>query len=523
MLLGPPGQGKSFLAEMTASRLATEAILRLDQRDNPASLDEVPLPLPLSLTSLRDQFPKAGRISETQVQDAILAVLNERFVALANETKSYLRKHLTDANVWLFLDGLDEVDQAAPGLRAVLQFTANVQGRVLVGGRPYGLTDHIETLRVSLFGLSAAAGQIPESVKAYRLAPFDPGQIKSFTGQWFDNADDVPIAFQKLLGGSPSVRLLARIPFLLSLLCAVAVDSADQIGEEVTRSELYELALKMLFAVPRPRWFDKLRYGKWRGFLARMSLWLIGRDENAVRRPHIRGEQELEALLARKTLHTAPTPLNRNLEGDWEQASINLREELLDQLQDGGRMRLLVRDRVDKGVIHYVFAPRSFAEYLAGWCLAELANTDDGTNLDRELPLWLGEWLGGQKLRDVFDKLSWRADWHEVIKFAAGQLSNPAELLRLLADLTDEDTPRDPGKDDVFRHRLALAAECLPAIRSKVCEELPGPTEAITCSLMDCIEAAEKNDTSKAFPHLARLPRPCSGRSSGWETDSSIG
>lgn len=57
------------------------------------------------------------------------------------------------------------------------------------------------------------------------------------------------------------------------------------------------------------------------------------------------------------------------------------------------------------------------------------------------------------------DKKVWLSEWQEVIVFLAGKLTDPTPLLQRLAD---------EQKDDAFRHRLALAAPCLPEVKSEI-------------------------------------------------------
>ena len=57
--------------------------------------------------------------------------------------------------------------------------------------------------------------------------------------------------------------------------------------------------------------------------------------------------------------------------------------------------------------------------------------------------------------RQLVDAKAWDPDWLEVITLFAGQLDDPIPLLELLAD---------PPNDDLLRHRLALAAQCLAEI-----------------------------------------------------------
>jgi HEAT repeat protein len=83
----------------------------------------------------------------------------------------------------------------------------------------------------------------------------------------------------------------------------------------------------------------------------------------------------------------------------------------------------------------YVFPHRSILEFLAGAELAEKLKS----NRD-------GEWW------DLVDRMAWDPGWVGVLLFAAGQLGERVnDLARRLLD----------GEDDIFCHRLALAAMCL--------------------------------------------------------------
>jgi HEAT repeat protein len=83
----------------------------------------------------------------------------------------------------------------------------------------------------------------------------------------------------------------------------------------------------------------------------------------------------------------------------------------------------------------YVFPHRSILEFLAGAELAEKLNSDRD-----------GKWW------DFVDRMAWDPGWEGVLLFATGQLGERVnDLARRLLD----------GEDDIFRHRLSLAAMCL--------------------------------------------------------------
>ena len=67
-------------------------------------------------------------------------------------------------------------------------------------------------------------------------------------------------------------------------------------------------------------------------------------------------------------------------------------------------------------------------------------------------------WREGRDIpaKRCVDRKAWLPAWQEVIILLAGQLHDPVPLLEML--LNDE-------TDDIFCHRLALAALCLPEIK----------------------------------------------------------
>lgn len=341
LLVGPPGQGKTFLAHMTARQQAEDALAAVEKQT--AGLDSVDLPLVVSLPMVLKQRREAGRSDEEHAQEALLKGLRQQIGTLPDRAAEYLRRHLAGQRIWWFVDGLDEAPKEAPELRAVLHFMGQVGGKVFLGTRPYGLEEHQQALREAWLGLTGNA-PYPDHVKTYRLAPFTPGwqgQVERFVGHWFGELGQAPVGFRELLDRSPSVQTLARNPFLLALLCAVASKAAREetpLSADITRGELYDRFLTILFSVhDQPR-----RFREWEFFLPRMALRMIARDEFAIRQPAIHGEDELEGWLRDKTFETVPYPLDANARGDPSREPQNLREELLDQVPDGRKMRLLV-------------------------------------------------------------------------------------------------------------------------------------------------------------------------------------
>jgi hypothetical protein len=108
---------------------------------------------------------------------------------------------------------------------------------------------------------------------------------------------------------------------------------------------------------------------------------------------------------------------------------------VLDDLCDAG---ILMTVGVDAVRPVFAFTHKEFARYLAARALARLTNE---AGLDR---VW-----------GTVEALTTTPDGQRCVVFMSGLLDDPGTLLQRLAD---------PANDDVFRHRLALAAQCLPEI-----------------------------------------------------------
>jgi hypothetical protein len=99
----------------------------------------------------------------------------------------------------------------------------------------------------------------------------------------------------------------------------------------------------------------------------------------------------------------------------------------------------------------YSFIHLTVQEFLAAAALARMINQTK-TAWDTEIEFTDRIWI----VRELVDKKAWDPRWQEVIVLLAGQLNDPVPLLEMLSDAE---------KDDLFRHRLCLAALCLPELQ----------------------------------------------------------
>jgi hypothetical protein len=88
-----------------------------------------------------------------------------------------------------------------------------------------------------------------------------------------------------------------------------------------------------------------------------------------------------------------------------------------------------------------------------------------------------------------------------VIVLLAGQLRDPVPLLKMLSQ--KEATSTNPHGDDLFRHRLALAAQCLPEAEPALLRlQKMEWADEITAETFNTLWGHRKNRTDKAVSHL---------------------
>lgn len=100
---------------------------------------------------------------------------------------------------------------------------------------------------------------------------------------------------------------------------------------------------------------------------------------------------------------------------------------------------------------------------------------------------------GWQSVSALVDKKSWLAEWHPVIAALAGELDDPGPLVALLADA---------DRDDYFRHRLAVAAACLPRVPPARRPAIVGMINEITTTIISIWTQHDPLGTSSVVSHL---------------------
>ena len=225
MVLGGPGAGKStFLRKVGLEALRTFYYLRAEY-----GYRLIPVLLELKRFEAGD-----GDIDITKL---IELIATEFEICGFPEAKAFTQNALTQGNLLVLLDGLDEVPSA--NLGKVLQTIRDFVDR-------YDENRFIASCRV------AASGYRNDAFRRFSdvtMADFDDEQIQQFVRSWFSSAQDVERntaarcweALQK--PENIASKELAHTPLLLIYLCLV-YDRSPQFPN--SRSRLYKKALRIL-------------------------------------------------------------------------------------------------------------------------------------------------------------------------------------------------------------------------------------------------------------------------------------
>jgi HEAT repeat protein len=264
---------------------------------------------------------------------------------------------------------------------------------------------------------------------------------------------------------------LAANPLLLSIICYV-VDDLHRAQFPTTRAALYQRALEKLLS-RRPKRVPVTYPSEEPGtreklvLLQRAALYLFGKSDRRLTFTEHEFGQALQQALSTAGYGATPAPWANALRADLTSNSGILR---------GGNEQDIF------------FLHLTVQEFLVSAALASIANEQG----------WHGSVEIGAESYNVtqfLDKKAWDPRWQEVITLLAGQLREPQPLLQLLAN---------EKKDDLFHHRLALAAVCLPEVSRVGDQPYPAAIERITSLAVSTWFAHAKAGTSAAVPHLTR-------------------
>ena len=461
VILGDPGFGKTWLLRYEARRLALEGAQLLHAHS--IGLPQLTLPVFARLSDLNQ--------SDDSVEEALVALTS---AGRSEAFRRYVREKLQSNRCVILLDAWDEVPVEIPTGGQPVAYLPRHRQRL--GQRLEAFARQFPQPRVLLTSriVGYTASPIPDAQELELLA-FEMPQTESFVHAWFGNDTDTANQFLAILRRSAQVRGLARIPLMLALMCRAYQEK--QLAFPTRRVELYDRCLRGLLRDWRmdDKWHEGLEVSD---AYVEAILELLQAVSYTL---FAEGYEQFSESVLRTAIVTWLNGLPSNHEL-CESKPASLITEL-----KGYGVLITAGEHRDAPLL---FAHRTFHEYLTAREMGRIVN-DPKKGWQAEIE------LQGKKVtvRQLVDRKAWDPRWQEVIVLFTAQLRDPMPLLQLL---TDE------KRDDMFRHRLGLAALCLPEIPLVRRTQLTRLVDGITTTAFSLWWRHKKMNTTPAIPALTR-------------------
>jgi hypothetical protein len=444
VIVGEPGGGKSFLTYLAAINLAKAELVRLNGRA--VSLDQLQLPLHYELNKLTEA-------ATSDIEELFSRDISRYFPTVSSVPEAFRQWYvarLQTAQCLLILDALDQVEGPLMSrVEALLRAfeTKGWQTKVIITCRRLNWRE--DQFRKMVPWLR---------VMEYEMAPFRLDEMKALIGKWFGAGSYQANKLCGVIDHNFSLRDACEVPLITTLCCLVSEE--DELQNQTTRVELYRLVVR-----------------KWAS-----GIW-------QARPPGLPPEEIEESIMRPEDLVFALFPSHprsnrleydviiQTLAVDRYQAS-----EILKRMLECG---ILIRAGKGKnGTPQYSFAHRSFYDFFHASAVA-LRFTESA------------------ELRRRIEVKAWLPEWRETITFLAGMLDDPQPLLESLIN-PKATMAGIPDGDDLFLHRHALAARCLPEIslEKRQSDKLKNLSEDITTTIIDLWWASVIKGTSPAVEQL---------------------
>lgn len=447
IILGDPGFGKSWLLKYEGRRLTREG--REGLKAGNLSLDQVILPFHLRLGTLAEAIPARGKKPITEI---MLDLMQQEYQEQVSPTlRSWMKTKLVEqpATCVFLLDALDEVRSGPEGrvkgrlLHHLEILAKNPSYRILLTSRIVGYQQPFPLAHT-------------EREREMELVAFDQGQVEGFIQAWFGVEAEEGRRLQQHLRQQPAVRMLARIPLLLSFLCLVA--DHDQMLP-TRRSELYEWVLRLLLEAhwkerDQQSTISEERIDAKLAILKEIA-WHFSTADDTWR------DLLPVAELRQVTEKAARTHRLRQRGG----------QTVLEELSERDGVLVKAGEAPPGKSVPYLFLHRTFHEYLTASYL-----------LQQPEAVWK---------RHVQEHCWFEPDWEEVIVLLAGCLDDPNPLLQMLLD--------EPY--DAFHEMLLLAGRGV-GVGARVCSCL---ADSILERLVNLLRSQIPRDQLRATQVLSQF------------------
>lgn len=372
----------------------------------------------------------------------------------------------TDTPLLICLDAWDEVQKGQEDLADCLKaFAQQQKARIFLTSRILGYSHSHPPLPMD--------NKNDEPHRVLEFCPFQWEETETFVRQFFHDAPDTGNNLLGELKAKVPITGMIQNPLLATLLCKL-FSSPTSVSDPylhlpVRRCEAYQRVLEGLL-------------GEWReekNTCRPVNDEFI--DDKIILLGEIASHFFPDEAIKRESLHDF---LRWDMKNRYMNKLSNI-DQIKQMIERNSDTRPIEEFRKDGILIpfggmsmpdYYMFLHLTFQEYLVASALAIRANNE-----------------GWQSIAKLVDKKAWDPVWQEVIVLMAGRLEDPVPLLKLLSQKKE---------DDYFRHRLALAALCLP--------EIPSEKQDLQREIMDHITTDHfsfwlkhsKNNMLAVIPHF---------------------
>ena len=294
------------------------------------------------------------------------------------------------------------------------------------------------------------------------IAPLQDQERLEFVDKWFDRDDESANRFDKVLTLNPGISHACRSPLILTLACRA--HELNALSAESRLSEIYESMIRDLC---KRSWKDGelglvCELDDFEVLLMNMARDLYFKSPTSNRFNWDDLSAAVSAAGSKGSLATGNLPTGK----------------IITQLLEIG---LLIKEE-QSSKTRVSFVHRTFLEFLAAGAVA----------------VGLGRLEESQFLKELarYAELASSPVHGPFVVFLAGLVHSPNSLIELLCDETT---------DDFFRHRLCLAAHCLPNLPPSI--EKQSLTKRVSESVISLWRQFENLEYVRPFNHV-RLALP---------------